>query len=195
MQQVFEAAKENAPAVIFIDDADAIFQGGEEQGLYRYLLTMLDGLESESAGRVCVMMTAMEVGHLPLALVRSGRVELWLEMKLPDEQARASILEKQLQKSSNVFPSFNLPAVVLATAGFTGADLKRVVEDAKSLYAFDCAGGVERGAAEDYLLKAVESVALNKQRYAQAEAQAQRQPAVGVPFGIFGGFAAHSSGG
>ena len=80
VHQVFEAAKENAPAVIFIDDADAIFEGGEEQGLYRYLLTMLDGLESESAGRICVMMTAMEVGNLPLALVRSGRVELWLEM-------------------------------------------------------------------------------------------------------------------
>ena len=45
---------------------------------------MIDGLESESAGRVCVMMTAMDVGRLPPALVRSGRVELWLEMKLPD---------------------------------------------------------------------------------------------------------------
>jgi tRNA A37 threonylcarbamoyladenosine biosynthesis protein TsaE len=44
VHHVFEAAKENAPAVIFIDDADAIFEGGEEQGLYRYLLTMLDGL-------------------------------------------------------------------------------------------------------------------------------------------------------
>jgi len=41
---------------------------------------------------VCVMMAAMNVAHLPPALVRSGRVELWLEMKLPDEQARAAIL-------------------------------------------------------------------------------------------------------
>ena len=53
ISQVFEAAKDNAPSVIFIDDADAIFEDGEEQALYRYLLTMLDGLESESAGRVC----------------------------------------------------------------------------------------------------------------------------------------------
>ena len=61
--QVFEAAKQNAPSIIFIDDSDVIFESGEELGLYRYLLTMLDGLESESAGRVCVMMTAMDVGQ------------------------------------------------------------------------------------------------------------------------------------
>src|SRR6185436_4845146 len=54
IHRVFEAAKDNSPSVIFIDDADAIFEDGEERGLYRYLLTMIDGLESESAGRVCV---------------------------------------------------------------------------------------------------------------------------------------------
>src|SRR5205085_7851375 len=94
IHQVFEAAKENSPAIIFIDDSDVIFESGEEHGLYRYLLTMLDGLESESNARVCVMMTAMDVGNLPPALVRSGRVELWLEMRLPDEAARRAILEQ-----------------------------------------------------------------------------------------------------
>src|SRR5262249_23349998 len=58
IHQLFELAKRNAPSIIFLDDSDAIFESGEELGLYRYLLTMLDGLESESAGRVCVMMTA-----------------------------------------------------------------------------------------------------------------------------------------
>ena len=51
VHQVFQAAKDNAPSVIFIDDSDVIFESGQEHGLYRYLLTMLDGLESESAGR------------------------------------------------------------------------------------------------------------------------------------------------
>ena len=53
---------------------------------------MLDGIESASAGRVCLMMTAMDVGSLPPALVRSGRIELWLETRLPDEGARIEIL-------------------------------------------------------------------------------------------------------
>jgi len=173
VHQVFEAAKENAPAVIFIDDADAIFEGGEEQGLYRYLLTMLDGLESESAGKVCVMMTAMDVGHLPLALVRSGRVELWLEMKLPDAEARRAILTRQVEKSGNLFSADDCDGVLAATEGFTGADLKRVVEDAKSLLAYDRATRADTERAGQYLVQAIEGVALNKQRYAEAEAGAQ----------------------
>ena len=78
ISRVFEEAKRNAPALVFIDDADVIFEDKDEHGFYRYLLTMLDGLESASAERVCVMMTAMDVGHLPPALIRSGRIELWL---------------------------------------------------------------------------------------------------------------------
>jgi len=115
----------------FIDDADAIFEDGEERGLYRYLLTMIDGLESESAGRVCVMMTAMDVAHLPPALVRSGRVELWLEMKLPDAQARADILSSHLAHLPEEIRQVDVTQLIAATDGFTGADLKRMVEDGK----------------------------------------------------------------
>ncbi|HEV8041934.1 MAG TPA: AAA family ATPase [Bryobacteraceae bacterium] len=170
VHHVFQAAKENAPAVIFIDDADAIFEDGEERGLYRYLLTMLDGLESESSGRVCVMLTAMDVNHLPPALVRSGRVELWLEMRLPDRSARLAILQRHLNGLQQLFPGLDHAALVEATEGFTGADLKRVVEDAKGLYAYArVAGDGDRGSS-DYLMEAVKGVAANKARYAQAEA-------------------------
>ena len=92
VHRVFESAKQNAPAIIFIDDTDVLFEDGQQTGLYRYLLTMLDGLESTSAGRICLMMTAMDVGNRPPALVRSGRIELWLETRLPSTEARAAIL-------------------------------------------------------------------------------------------------------
>ena len=92
IQNVFEAAIKNAPSVVFIDDTDVIFESGKETGLYRYLLTKLDGLESASADRVCVMMTAMDAGSLPPALLRSGRIELWLETRLPDAEARRTII-------------------------------------------------------------------------------------------------------
>ncbi len=176
INQVFEAAKDNAPSVIFIDDADAIFEDGEEQGLYRYLLTMIDGLESESAGRVCVMMTAMEVANLPPALVRSGRVELWLEMKLPDVQARTDILSAHLKPLPEELQGSDVPRLIAATEGFTGADLKRMVEDGKAIYAYDKAKGVQPGSATEYLLRAVETVKENKERYAQAAAQALLRP-------------------
>src|SRR5262249_39830715 len=129
VQGIFEQAKRNAPAIVFVDDSDAIFESGEELGLYRYLLTLLDGLESATAGRVCVMMTAMDVSHLPPALIRSGRIELWLEMHLPDEAARAEILAANLAPALVALGEVDTARLAAETDGFTGADLKRLVED------------------------------------------------------------------
>ena len=176
IQQVFEAAKENSPAVIFIDDADAIFEDGEERGLYRYLLTMLDGLESEGTARVCVMMTAMNLNHLPPALVRSGRVELWLEMKLPDADARGRILERNTASLPADLRALDRARIVELTEGFTGADVKRLVEDAKSLYAFDRAGRHALRPATEYFAEAAGGVRENKLRYQAAEEAARAQP-------------------
>jgi SpoVK/Ycf46/Vps4 family AAA+-type ATPase len=175
IHEVFQEAKHNAPAIIFVDDSDAIFESGEELGLYRYLLTMLDGLESESAGQVCVMMTAMDVGHLPPALIRSGRIELWLEMRLPDEAARLAILEKMITPLGPPFNAIDIPQLISATAGFTGADLKRLLDDGKNLYAFDLSKSQQLRPVTDYFLTAVETVKDNKSRYAQAEARARQQ--------------------
>lgn len=176
IHRVFEAAKDNSPSVIFIDDADAIFEDGEERGLYRYLLTMLDGLESEGSSRVCVMMTAMNLSHLPSALVRSGRVELWLEMKLPDEAAREKILQIHLKGLPPELSACDSTRVIAATEGFTGADMKRLVEDAKGLFAFDRFEKAEKKDSTHYLLEAATGVRENKQRFEQANAMAQAKP-------------------
>jgi ATP-dependent 26S proteasome regulatory subunit len=176
IQQVFETAKENAPAIIFIDDADAIFEDQREHGLYRYLLTMLDGLESESSGRVCVMMTAMNVASLPAALIRSGRVDLWLEMKLPSEEARTQILSRHFAELPAELQAVNKNALLPVTEGFTGADLKRLVEDGKTLYAYDKSLGGEMKEPTGYFVRAAEGVRENKKRYAEAEALALLKP-------------------
>jgi hypothetical protein len=175
IHEVFEEARHNAPAIIFVDDSDAIFESGEELGLYRYLLTMLDGLESEGAGQVCVMMTAMDVGHLPPALIRSGRIELWLEMRLPDEAARTAILKQLSAPLGPPFDAIEIPRLVDATAGFTGADLKRLLDDGKNLYAFDRAGKQPLRPVTDYFITAVDTVRDNKSKYAEAEARARQQ--------------------
>jgi ATP-dependent 26S proteasome regulatory subunit len=172
---IFEAAKDNAPSIIFVDDSDAIFESGGELGLYRYLLTMLDGLESETVGRVCVMMTAMDVSHLPPALIRSGRIELWLEMHLPDEEARAAILRQSLASLPAALGAVELARLVPATDDFTGADLKRLIEDGKNLLAYDKARGVPLRPPTDYFLDAIDTVCANKERYAEAEARARQQ--------------------
>jgi SpoVK/Ycf46/Vps4 family AAA+-type ATPase len=188
IHHIFQAAKENSPAVIFIDDADAIFEDGEERGLYRYLLTMLDGLESEGTARVCVMMTAMNLNHLPPALVRSGRVELWLEMKLPDAAARGRILAKHTDKLPADLRSLDHSKIVEATEEFTGADVKRLVEDAKAFYAFDQVRKLATRPATDYFIEAANGVRQNKERYQTAEQAAQSRPKMPSPFGGWGYF-------
>ena len=165
VRHVFEEAKRNAPAVVFIDDADVIFDDKEEPGFYRYLLTMLDGLESASAERVCVMMTAMDAGSLPAAMVRSGRIELWLETKLPDEAARADILRAKI---ANLPPPIGEPDIATlanASRGLTGADLKAVVEDAKLLYAHDIVTGKQQRPVDHYYLEAIDTVRANGRRH------------------------------
>ena len=188
--QVFEAAKQNAPGIIFIDDSDVIFESGGESGLYRYLLTMLDGLESESAGRVCVMMTAMDVGNLPPALVRSGRIELWLETRYPDLGARRAILADRVAGLADPLGGVELDPLAEVTDGLSGADLKRVVEDAKVLFVYDRARGVATRPAIEYFTEAATTVRGNRDRYAEAEARARanrpaRGPMFDVPNAVF----------
>lgn len=175
VHHVFETAKENAPAVIFIDDSDVIFESGQEHGLYRYLLTMLDGLESKSVGRVCVILTAMDVGNLPPALIRSGRIELWLDMQYPDTAARTEILSKQLKDSPPPLNTIDIAKVAAAAEGFSGADIKRIVEDGKTLFAYDKVMQSSLRDVTDYMLDAVETVRSSKQKYAQAEVKANEK--------------------
>jgi SpoVK/Ycf46/Vps4 family AAA+-type ATPase len=171
---IFESAKRNAPAVVFIDDSDAIFESGQELGLYRYLLTVLDGLESATAGRVCVMMTAMDLTHLPRALIRSGRIELWLEMRLPDQRARTEILNDCLAPARAALAPVDVARLAELTEGLTGADLKRLVEDGKNLLAYDKVQGQPLRPVTDYFLTAAETVRANEARYAEGDAQLRR---------------------
>jgi len=170
VREIFEEAKRNAPSIIFIDDTDVIFEGDEDKGFYRYLLTMLDGLESASAERVCVMMTAMNVHSLPAALVRSGRVELWLETRPPEIEARESILRERLAPLPNPLYEADVRVLASASGGLTGADLKAVIEDGKLLFAHDKARRKPLRGAEEYFLEAIATVRANRRSYAQSKA-------------------------
>jgi len=181
IHHIFEAAKQNAPAIIFIDDSDVIFESGQDTGLYRYLLTMLDGLESTSAGRICLMMTAMDVGSMPPALVRSGRIELWLQTTFPDAAARTAILHDRCAELPTAIGSVDIGALTAASEGLSGADLKRVVEDGKLLFAFDRERKQQTRPATEYFLTAIETVRRNKEQYAEAEARARMRHPIRPP--------------
>jgi len=174
IQRIFSAAKESGDCIIFIDDSDVIFEARNDSGLYRYLLTMLDGLESKSAGRVCVMMTAMNAGKLPPALVRSGRIELWLETRLPDVAARQAILEQYLAPVTAALGAVNVEMLAAEADGFTGADLRRIVEDGKLLLARDKAAGRPISESTGYFRRALGSLRTHRERYLSERATITR---------------------
>ena len=168
VDHVFQQAVANAPSIVFIDDSDVIFESGREHGLYRYLLTKLDGLESKSASSVCVILTAMDLGNIPPALVRSGRIELWLETHLPNGAARRELLERLISDKVEIADANSWPAIVERTDGMSGADLKRVVQDAKLKLANDIVKGRSISTFESYLLAAIDGLVESREAYVAA---------------------------
>ena len=114
---------------------------------------------------MCVMMTAMEPADLPIAILRSGRVELWLETRLPDASARAEIFRDHLAAMPP--PLCHVDAVQLASAshGATGADLKAIIEDGKLLFARDQTTSNNGRPAEEYFLDAIATIRQNRRKY------------------------------
>jgi len=171
-QRIVALAKENSPSVLFIDDADVLFGIHHVSGLVRYLLSLLDGLESESAGNVCVMMTAMDPRRVPDALIRSGRVELWLETRPPSAEIRSRILQRWNRPGLPNPESIDYARVGAMTEGFTPADLRRIAADARLLYAADLAGARDAASATDYMVNAAQDIIDVRTRMARTLATA-----------------------
>jgi transitional endoplasmic reticulum ATPase len=117
----------------------------------------------------------MDVGNIPPALVRSGRIELWLEMRLPDLSARMGILKPMLQRLQHELGEIDTAAVAEATDTFTGADLKRLVEDGKTAYAYDLLRDEVKQPMIDYFLRAAEAIRRNRQVYQEAEQRTRQE--------------------
>ena len=132
---------------------------------------MLDGLESESSGRVCVMLTAMDICHIPPALIRSGRVELWLETKLPDQPSRAILIEKLVSNLDLSSIDFDIDEIAMASEGCTPADLKRLINEAKTQYAWDENREKPLKSLTDYAIDSINSLKDLKKKYENTRKQ------------------------
>jgi energy-coupling factor transporter ATP-binding protein EcfA2 len=162
VDKIFALAERNSPSVIFIDDADVILGDPRMQAFGRYLLTKLDGIQSESTSKICVMMTAMNIAAMPGALLRSGRLEVWLETTLPDAETRAAIVAGHAARLADAVSAFDAAAVGAATEGFTPADLRRLVGDVASYVAYDRHSGAMPQTLDAYFAIAVEDLRAQK---------------------------------
>ena len=136
VRELFDLAKEKAPAIIFIDEIDSIgskrldssTSGDREvQRTLMQLLSEMDGFESTQNVKIIAATNRPEL--LDKALLRPGRFDRIIEIGLPDSSGRNKIL-KILTKNMPLSKSVNLKQIAHKTEGFSGAELKALVMEA-----------------------------------------------------------------
>lgn len=141
VRDLFEQAKANAPAIVFVDEIDAVGRhrgaglgGGhdEREQTLNQLLVEMDGFDVK--GGVILIAATNRPDILDPALLRPGRFDRQIAVDPPDLQGRLEILTVH-QKGKPVAPDVDLMTVARRTPGFTGADLSNVLNEAALLTA------------------------------------------------------------
>ncbi|MDT0418130.1 ATP-dependent zinc metalloprotease FtsH [Streptomyces sp. DSM 41982] len=141
VRDLFEQAKANAPAIVFVDEIDAVGRhrgaglgGGhdEREQTLNQLLVEMDGFDVK--GGVILIAATNRPDILDPALLRPGRFDRQIAVDRPDMQGRLEILKVHVQ-GKPVTDGVDLAAVARRTPGFTGADLANVLNEAALLTA------------------------------------------------------------
>ncbi len=139
VRDLFEEAKKNAPSIIFIDEIDAVGRqrgaglgGGhdEREQTLNQLLVEMDGFGANEG--VIVMAATNRPDILDKALLRPGRFDRQITVNYPDVKGREEIL-KVHSRGKPLGPDVNLKTIAASTAGFTGADLENLLNEAALL--------------------------------------------------------------
>lgn len=143
VRHLFEEAKQNSPAIIFIDELDSIGRtrgtglgGGhdEREQTLNQILAEMDGFSSHEA--IIVLGATNRPDVLDPALLRPGRFDRHVVLELPDRSDRLAIL-KVHSRNVPLADDVNLEQVSAGTPGFSGADIKNLINEAAMLAARD----------------------------------------------------------
>ena len=150
VRDLFAQAQEKAPCIIFIDELDALgrargvagsFSGyNEQEQTLNQLLVEMDGFESNSGVIILAATNRPEI--LDPALLRPGRFDRHIALDRPDLNGRKKILAVHAKKVS-LSPQVDLATIAARTAGFAGADLANLINEAALLAARRGKYGVE----------------------------------------------------
>lgn len=159
VRDLFHVAKKQAPAIVFIDEIDAVGRvrgtgvgGGndEREQTLNQILVELDGFEPSE--KVIVMAATNRPDVLDPALLRPGRFDRRVTIDLPDREDRENILKIHARKKP-LHADVNLTVIAERTPGFSGADLSSVMnegailaarEDRKELTQYDLIRSIEK---------------------------------------------------
>ena len=167
VRDLFKQARESAPAIIFIDEIDAVGRargqiaigGGhsEQEQTLQQILTEMDGFSGREGIIVLAATNAPDV--LDRALLRPGRFDRRVVVNLPDKAGRKAILDVHVRKVP-LGPDVSLEELAQATPGFSGADLKNLVNEAALL----AARRSENAVSHKDFLDALEKIVLGPER-------------------------------
>ena len=139
VRDLFEQARKAAPAIVFIDEIDAIGQsrGGvmrlgnndEREQTLNQLLAEIDGFKTDASAPVIIMAATNRPEVLDPALLRAGRFDRQIAIGNPDLVGRVEIL-KIHSKNGKLAADFDLERAARMTAGFSGADLANAMNEA-----------------------------------------------------------------
>jgi cell division protease FtsH len=139
VRDLFEQARQKAPAIIFIDELDALGRargtyglGGhdEKEQTLNQLLSELDGFDPSTGVVLLAATNRPEI--LDPALLRAGRFDRQVLVDRPDKKGRVQILQVHVRKIT-LAPDVNVEQVAALTPGFSGADLANLVNEAALL--------------------------------------------------------------
>ena len=155
VRDLFEQAKENAPAIVFIDEIDAVGRhrgagmgGGhdEREQTLNQLLVEMDGFDVR--GGVILIAATNRPDILDPALLRPGRFDRQISVDAPDLNGREQILRVHA-RGKPMAPDVDLLSVARRTPGFTGADLANVLNEAALLTARNSAKLIDNAALDE----------------------------------------------
>ena len=177
VRDLFAQAKANAPAIIFVDEIDAVGRqrgaglgGGhdEREQTLNQLLVEMDGFEAN--GQVILIAATNRPDVLDPALLRPGRFDRQIPVDRPDLRGRSAILAVHA-KNKPVAKSVNLEDFAKRTPGFTGADLANVLNEAALLTARENAKVITNAALDE----AIDRVMAGPQRKTRLMTEEERR--------------------
>ena len=177
VRDLFNTAKENAPAIIFIDEIDAVGRhrgagmgGGhdEREQTLNQMLVEMDGFDENQ--NVILIAATNRVDILDPALLRPGRFDRQIAVEAPDLNGRLHILQVHA-KGKPLAHDVDLEHVAKRTIGMSGADLANVLNEAALLTARSGNQIIDNRALDE----AIDRVSMGPQRYSKVMTERERQ--------------------